>query len=53
MAATTIGNQRFLDLLSKLLQWDPALRIRPEEAISHPFFNVKFDDDGNRNANDR
>lgn len=53
VSATTIGNQRFLDLLSKLLKWDPAQRIRPEEALSHPFFNVKFDDDGNRNAIDR
>lgn len=43
---TGIANQRFLDLLGKLLKWDPNQRITPHAALSHPFFAHKFEDDG-------
>lgn len=41
-----VGGQRFLDLLNQLLQWDPARRITPEDALQHAFFHVTIDDEG-------
>ncbi len=29
----------FIDLISKLLKYPPRERLRPLEALSHPFFN--------------
>lgn len=29
---------RFLDLVSKMLKFDPLKRITPDEALNHPFF---------------
>ncbi|KAI5481637.1 CMGC/CLK protein kinase [Pseudohyphozyma bogoriensis] len=34
---------RFKDLLSKLLQWDPKDRLTPDQALKHPFFQMKVD----------
>jgi serine/threonine protein kinase len=30
----------FLDLVSKMLRYDPSERIRAAEALSHPFFSL-------------
>jgi serine/threonine protein kinase len=43
---TTIVQSRFLDLLKKLLTWDPAQRITVREALRHPFFALKIEDEG-------
>lgn len=32
---------RFEDLLNKLLEWDPAKRMTPKEALAHPFLRLK------------
>ncbi|KAI8647456.1 kinase-like domain-containing protein [Parasitella parasitica] len=37
---------QFLDLLSKMLVYDPAARITAREALRHPFFLIPFDDLG-------
>ena len=31
------------DLLSRMLAWNPAERITPEEALAHPFFKIDCD----------
>lgn len=33
----------FLDFLSKCLEWDPTKRIKPDEAMKHPWFNECFE----------
>lgn len=43
--ATNIVNSRFLDLLSHLLKWDPSERYTVKEALRHPFFSIKIDDE--------
>ncbi|KAK4520208.1 medium-chain fatty acid-CoA ligase faa2 [Mucor velutinosus] len=37
---------QFLDLLSKMLVYDPAARITAREALRHPFFLIPFDELG-------
>jgi dual-specificity kinase len=44
--ATSIVYTRFLDLLSKLLTWDPHQRITVKEALRHPYFALKIQDEG-------
>ncbi|KAI8377781.1 kinase-like domain-containing protein [Radiomyces spectabilis] len=39
-------NRYFLDLLQKMLVYDPAQRITAREALRHPFFHVSVDDQG-------
>ena len=43
-----IVNSRFVDLLSHLLRWDPAERYTVREALRHPFFSLKVEDDETR-----
>ncbi|GAA98639.1 uncharacterized protein L969DRAFT_95135 [Mixia osmundae IAM 14324] len=43
---TSIVNHRFLDLLEKLLTWDPKERLTIREALTHPYFALKIDDEG-------
>jgi dual-specificity kinase len=45
---TNIVTSRFLDLLSHLLKWDPADRYTVREALRHPFFSIKIDDEETR-----
>ena len=33
--------QQFNDLIGRMLQWEPTLRLKPSEALRHPFFSVK------------
>ncbi|CAO3644402.1 unnamed protein product [Mucor hiemalis] len=40
----TNARMLFLDLLSKMLVYDPANRLSAREALRHPFFMVLFDD---------
>ncbi|KAI5825624.1 CMGC/CLK protein kinase [Schizophyllum commune Tattone D] len=35
-------NRHFLDLVTKLLAWDPAQRITVREALSHPYFSLSI-----------
>ncbi|EIE88670.1 hypothetical protein RO3G_13381 [Rhizopus delemar RA 99-880] len=44
----TTSNARiqFLDLLSKMLVYDPSKRISAREALRHPFFMINFDEWG-------
>ncbi|KAI8094744.1 kinase-like domain-containing protein [Thamnidium elegans] len=42
----TNAKNQFLDLLSKMLVYDPSLRITAREALRHPFFMMRFDDLG-------
>jgi len=35
--ATKTSDEQFLDLIHKCLEWDPELRIKPEEALKHPW----------------
>ncbi|CAO0789527.1 unnamed protein product [Mucor circinelloides] len=37
---------QFLDLLSKMLVYDPAARITARDALRHPFFLISFDELG-------
>ncbi|KAI9352347.1 kinase-like domain-containing protein [Pilaira anomala] len=39
----TNARSQFLDLLSKMLVYDPSLRISAREALRHPFFMIQFD----------
>ncbi|XP_075062060.1 dual specificity protein kinase CLK3-like [Mixophyes fleayi] len=39
MTEDTPEHREFFDLLEKMLQYDPTLRITPSEALEHPFFN--------------
>jgi len=40
-----IVTSRFLDLLSHLLKWNPDERYTVKDALKHPFFALKIDDD--------
>lgn len=46
VSPTSIVNSRFLDLLTKLLTWDPHQRITVKEALRHPYFALKIADEG-------
>ena len=35
-------NRHFLDLVTKLLAWDPAQRITVREALGHPYFSLSI-----------
>ncbi|BAM41559.1 glycogen synthase kinase [Theileria orientalis strain Shintoku] len=35
---------RFVDIVSQFLQYDPRLRLKPLDALTHPFFTDLFDD---------
>jgi serine/threonine protein kinase len=39
---TGSNNPQLLDLLSKMMEYDPNKRITPKEAICHPFFSPLF-----------
>ncbi|KAJ2963440.1 hypothetical protein NQZ79_g1488 [Umbelopsis isabellina] len=39
-------NRQLLELLQKLLMYDPADRISAHEALKHPFFHVQLDEHG-------
>lgn len=39
-------NRQLLELLQKLLVYDPADRISAHEALKHPFFHVQLDEHG-------
>lgn len=43
-AAHAKHNQRFLHLLRRLLDFDPARRIKVSEALSHPYFDLQPND---------
>jgi serine/threonine protein kinase len=36
---TKTDEAHFIDLVKKMLTIDPDERVRPQEAMSHPFFN--------------
>ncbi|KAJ3222131.1 dual specificity protein kinase kns1 [Clydaea vesicula] len=36
-------HQHFVDLVKKLLQYDPKRRLTAREALNHPFFSSKYD----------
>jgi dual-specificity kinase len=44
-------NRHLLELLQKLLMYDPADRISAHEALKHPFFHVQLDDHGREISN--
>ena len=37
---TDVANTRFVDLVRKLLMWDVNERIKVQDALNHPFFNL-------------
>ena len=39
-------NVKFLDLLKKIFVYNPAKRITAKEALRHPWFREKLQDDG-------
>ncbi|KAI8327136.1 kinase-like domain-containing protein [Choanephora cucurbitarum] len=43
---TTNAKYQFLDLLTKMLVYDPDARITAREALRHPFFMINFDEFG-------
>ncbi|RCI01403.1 dual specificity protein kinase kns1, partial [Rhizopus stolonifer] len=43
---TTNAKYQFLDLLTKMLVYDPEARITAREALRHPFFMINFDEFG-------
>lgn len=40
-----IANPMAIDLLNKLLEFDPSKRINVEEALSHPYLSAYHDED--------
>ncbi|KAL8286372.1 hypothetical protein RQP46_004389 [Phenoliferia psychrophenolica] len=40
-----IGTARFLNLLSRLLVWEPSERLTVKDALQHPFFNMTISPD--------
>ncbi|KAH8916841.1 kinase-like protein [Atractiella rhizophila] len=43
---TNLANSRFLDLLHKMLTWDPKERISVKDALRHPYFSLRLEDEG-------
>jgi dual-specificity kinase len=41
--ATSTHNIYLLDLLKKLLVYEPSQRISAHEALHHPFFHMNYD----------
>jgi len=39
---TDIINREFLDLVRKLLAFDPAQRLTVQEALEHPYFSLNI-----------
>lgn len=39
-------NLYFLDLVQRMLVYDPERRITPRQALRHPFFKIRFDENG-------
>ena len=35
--------QLFVDLVERMLEWDPAVRIKPMEALNHPVLREDID----------
>ena len=42
---TDIVNKHFLDLVRKLLTFDPTQRITVREALNHPYFQLSIQDE--------
>lgn len=40
-----VANPLAIDLLNKLLEFDPAKRITVEEALAHPYLSAYHDED--------
>jgi serine/threonine protein kinase len=38
--------QLFVDLVERMLEWDPAVRIKPMEALNHPFLREDIEGRG-------
>ena len=45
IAPTDIINKHFLDLVRKLLTFDPTQRITVREALNHPYFQLSIPDE--------
>lgn len=45
------ANPLAIDLLNKLLEFDPAKRITVEEALAHPYLSAYHDEDDEVNQN--
>lgn len=45
IAPADIVNRHFLDLVRKLLTFDPTQRITVREALSHPYFQLSIPDE--------
>jgi dual-specificity kinase len=45
MVPTDMINKHFLDLVRKLLTFDPTQRITVREALSHPYFHLSVPDE--------
>ncbi|RCH87542.1 hypothetical protein CU097_011231, partial [Rhizopus azygosporus] len=43
---TSNAKAQFLDLLSRMLIYDPNQRTSAREALRHPFFMIQFDEWG-------
>ncbi|KAL1628436.1 serine threonine protein kinase CMGC group [Diplodia seriata] len=39
-------NVQFLDLLKRIFVYDPSKRISAKEALNHPWFTQRIEDDG-------
>jgi len=39
-------NLQFLDLLKRIFVYDPSKRITAKEALNHPWFTQRIEDDG-------
>jgi len=44
-------NRQFLDLLRKIFVYDPHKRITAKEALQHPWFRERIEDDGTEAEN--
>ncbi|KAM0754655.1 kinase-like protein, partial [Meredithblackwellia eburnea MCA 4105] len=49
LAPESIAQNRFLDLLERLLQWEPERRISIKDALNHPFFQVRSSSPSHQN----
>ena len=45
LLSTDIVNKHFLDLVRKLLTFDPTQRITVREALNHPYFQLSIPDE--------